>query len=70
MVMAKDIVYALTTSNKTTNNKQVAQILGVHRRNIKRAIERRHTLDKNEDAFWLQRRTRKHANALCEVAVQ
>ncbi len=51
MVKAKDIVYVLTTSNKTTNNRQVAQILGVDRRNIKRAIERRHTLDNNEDAF-------------------
>jgi hypothetical protein len=45
--MAKDIVYALATSDKTSNNKQVAQILGVDCRNIKRAIERRHTLDNN-----------------------
>jgi hypothetical protein len=70
MVMAKNIVYALVTSNKTSNNKQVAQILGVDCKNIKREIERRHILDNNEDAFWLQRRTRKRANVLCETTIQ
>jgi hypothetical protein len=39
MVMAKDIVYVLATYDKTSNNKQVVQILGVDLRNIKRAIE-------------------------------
>ncbi len=56
MVMANDIVYALVTFNKIINNRQVAQILGVDRRNIKRALERQHTLDNNEDGFWLQKR--------------
>jgi hypothetical protein len=40
MVMAKDIVCGLTTYDKTSNNKQVIQILGVDHKNIKRAIER------------------------------
>jgi hypothetical protein len=44
--------------------------LGVDCRNIKRAIERRHTLDNNWDAFWLQRRTRKHVDVLCEATIQ
>jgi hypothetical protein len=69
MVMAKDIVYALATFDKTSNNRQVVQILGVDHKNIKRAIEKRHTLNNNGDAFWLQRRTRKHADALCEAAI-
>jgi phage regulator Rha-like protein len=68
--MAKDIVYALVTFDKTSNNRQVARILGVDHKNIKRAIERRHTLDNNRDTFWLQKRTRKRVNVLCEATVQ
>jgi hypothetical protein len=70
MVMAKDIVRALATYDKTNNNRQIIQILGVDCRNIKRAIERWHTLNNNGDAFWLQKRTRKQIDVLCEVAVQ
>jgi hypothetical protein len=40
MVIAKDIVYVLVTSNKASNNIQVVQILGVDYKNVKRAIER------------------------------
>ncbi len=57
MVIVKDIVYVLATSNKTSNTRQVVQILGVDSRNIKKAIERRHIFKNNGDAFWLQRRT-------------
>jgi hypothetical protein len=48
MVMAKDIVYALATFDKTSNNRQVVQILGVDRKTIKRAIEKRHTLEQRK----------------------
>ncbi len=70
MVMAKDIVRAWTTYDKTSNNRQIIQILGVDRRNIKSVIERWHALNNNGDAFLLQRRTRKWIDVLCEVAVQ
>jgi hypothetical protein len=70
IVVAKDIVYALVTFDKTNNNRHVVRILGVDHKNIKRAIERRHTLDNNRDAFWLQKRTRKRADVLCEAIVQ
>jgi hypothetical protein len=68
--MAKDIVYVLATFDKTSNNRQVVWILGVDHKNIKRAIERRYTFDDNRNAFWLQKRTRKRANVLCEAVVQ
>jgi hypothetical protein len=70
MVMVKDSVCVLATSNKTSNNRQVVQSLGVDRRNIKRATKRRHTLDNNGDAFWLQKRTGKRVDVLCETAIQ
>jgi hypothetical protein len=40
IVMAKDIICALTTSNKINNNKQVVRILSVDCKNIKNTIER------------------------------
>jgi hypothetical protein len=70
IVMAKDIVRAFATYDKTSNNRQVIQIFGVDRRNIKRAIERWHTLNNNGDAFWPQRRTTKRIDVLCETTVQ
>lgn len=41
IVMAKNIVYTLASSNKSCSSKHVAQVLSVDHRNIKKGIERR-----------------------------
>ncbi len=40
IIMAKNIVYIIASSNKSYNSRQVAQILGVERMNIKKGIQR------------------------------
>jgi hypothetical protein len=48
IVMAKDIVCVLASS-KTCNIGQVARVLGVDRKNIKKVVERQCIIDTNED---------------------
>jgi hypothetical protein len=42
----------------------------VDHRNIKKAIERRHSLETNGDVFWLNKNNINHGNGLCETIVQ
>jgi len=53
MVMAKDIVRALATHDKTSNNRQVIWILGVDRKNIKRKIKRWHFKQQSLEENWV-----------------
>jgi len=45
IIMEKDIVCTLATSQFARSSREVAKVLGVDKRNIKRAIERRQLLD-------------------------
>lgn len=49
--MAKDIVCALVTFNKSCSNRQVAKALGVDHRNINRAYEKQCSLETSNDSF-------------------
>lgn len=70
-IIAKDIFYSLTAFNKTKNNSRIIWVLGVDWRNLKRTIENRFSLDHGWDAFWLNnKKIKKHANALNEIAIQ
>ncbi len=44
IVMAKNIICIIESSNKSYSSKQVAWVLGVEQRNIKKGIKRRRSL--------------------------
>ena len=67
LIMAKDIVYTLATTNSsTTSARQMAKFLDVDRRNFKRSFERRQSLDSSSDAFWILYKRARWSNALPE----
>lgn len=71
LVMAKDIVCALATSQyNATSCREVARVLGVDRRNIKKGIVRRESLDHSGDAFWRTYKRAKRADALSTALVE
>lgn len=71
LVMAKDIVCALATSQyNVTSCREVARVLGVDRRNIKKGIVRREILDHFGDAFWRTFKRAKRADALSARIVE
>ncbi len=69
-VIAKEIFYNLVASDKTSSSKKVAQVLGVDRMNIERAMENHSSLNINEDVFWLTKRSKKRGDALNDMAIQ
>jgi hypothetical protein len=52
-LMAKDIVCTLASSQSAGSSRGLAKVLGVDRRNIKKAIQRREMLDTANDSFWI-----------------
>ena len=72
LVMAKDIVCALATFQyNVTSCREVARVLGVDRRNIKKGIvSLRESLDHSGDAFWRTYKRAKRADALSTALVE
>jgi hypothetical protein len=67
LIMAKDIVCTLATTNSSaTSARQMAKLLGVDRRNFKRSFEWRQSLDSSSDAFWISYKRARQSNALTE----
>lgn len=67
VVMAKDIVCTFAASANLRSTRSVASVLGVDRRNIKRAMHRRVLLDTKQDAFWLRYRSGGRTDSLTET---
>ena len=71
VVVAKDIVCTFAASQSVVSCTGVARLLGVDRRNIKRALVRRLQLDAHEDAFWINRkRTTRATQVTAEMKAQ
>ena len=51
VVMAKDIICTLASSEHMTSSKSVAEVLGVNRCNIRKGVNRRVQLDLENQAF-------------------
>ena len=66
-VQAKNIVTTFAVAPGVGSGRGVAEILGVDRRNIKKALARRILIDNKEDAFWLQDQRRVRCDALPDV---
>jgi len=63
-VMAKNIVTTFAVVPGIGSGRGVARLLGVDRRNIKKALARRILLDTKQDAFWIQDDRRIRSDAL------
>jgi hypothetical protein len=50
--------------------REVARVLGVGKRNIKKGVERRMMLDTSQNAFWMDHMRAKQFNALFEHSKQ
>jgi hypothetical protein len=59
LAMAKNIVYTFA-SFQMENNKDVARVLGVDRRNIKKVFEIRLLLETSSQDFWINHRVVDH----------
>jgi phage regulator Rha-like protein len=68
--MAKDIVCIFATSNKSSNSRKVARMLGVDGRNIKRTVENRSSLIDNGNVFWFNKKAEKKSDSLCDATIQ
>lgn len=69
LVVAKDIVFALATS-LYISCRQIARVLGVDCRNIKKGIVRCESLDHSGDAFWRTYKRVERENALSTTMVE
>jgi hypothetical protein len=67
ITMAKDIVCTLVTSQSIRSSRELAKVLGVDRRNIKRAAERRQLLYSFGVAFWTSHQHVKRSNILSKL---
>lgn len=52
-LMAKDIIFILTSSQSLMSNIDFVKVLGVDKRNIRKAIIRRVLMDTQNDFFWI-----------------
>ena len=66
-VLAKNIVTTFAVAPGIGSQKGVAGLLGVDRRNIKKALARRVLLDNTKDAFWLGDQRRVRSDGLPDV---
>jgi hypothetical protein len=64
LVISKEIMYMLASNSSNGNSRGVARILGVDKRNIRKALGRQVQLDTMKDVFWITRRRAKRSNAL------
>ena len=64
IVMAKDILCTFALGLDVGIGRGMACLLGVDRRNITKAWEKRTSLDSMQDAFWLHNRRKPHCNLL------
>jgi hypothetical protein len=64
--MAKNIVCTFAFNQSLGSNKEVAKVLGVDRRNIKKGLERRTMVDTSQNAFWMDYKRAKRSNSLSE----
>jgi hypothetical protein len=62
--MAKNIVCTFASSQSIMNNREVAKVLGVDTRNIKKAFERWLLLDTLGSTFWTYYKRAKYSNSL------
>jgi hypothetical protein len=53
ITMAKDIVCTLATFQFVGSSREVEKVLGVDRKNVKKATQRRILLDTSRFAFWI-----------------
>jgi hypothetical protein len=67
---AKNIVTTLAVAPGMGSQRGVAGLLGVDRRNIKKALARRVLLDNTQDAFWLGDQRRVRINQALSEAVK
>jgi hypothetical protein len=65
-LQAKNIVTTFAVAPGIGSGRGVAGILGVDRRNIKKAVARRVLLDTKQDAFWLHDLKRVRSDALAD----
>jgi len=68
LVMVKDTVCTLTSSQSFINKRAVARVFGVDRQNIPRTVLRRAQLDTMNDVFWLNYKRIPRFDTLSEVA--
>jgi hypothetical protein len=66
LVMAKDIICTLASSENITSSRSVADLLGVDRMNIKKGLDRRVQLDLENEAFWRTSRRCRCSDAISE----
>jgi hypothetical protein len=62
--MAKDIVCTFASSQAVNSERGIFKLLGVDRKNIKKAKMWRILLDTKKDAFWLNYKRLKRSNYL------
>lgn len=67
LVMAKDIICTLASSEHMTSSRSVAEVLGVDRRNIRKGVNRRVQLDLENQAFWRTNRRRERSDTISEA---
>jgi hypothetical protein len=67
LLVAKDIVCTLATSQSLGSGQGITKVLGVDKRSIKKGIKLRILLNTQNDAFWLSSKKAKRANALYEL---
>jgi hypothetical protein len=70
LVVAKDIVYTLASSQSLSSGQGITKVLGVDKRNIKNGIELCILLDTQSDTFWLSSRKAKRVDALFESYIR
>ncbi len=66
LIMTKDIVYTFASFQSFVKSREVAKLLGVNKRNIKKSSERWFLLDTSSFDFWTNYKRAKHSNVLFE----
>jgi hypothetical protein len=57
----------LTSSSSISSNKGVVKVLGVDKRNIRKALERRIQMDTISNAFWITQYWSRHLGHPLEI---
>ncbi len=64
IVVAKVIVCMLASSSIVSNKKGIAKVLGVDKRNIRKALNRRMQLDITNNVFWVSQKKGRQSDSL------